>query len=71
LANTLLWFGVMAAQRQQTTDQTLSLTMNGLVALNMVYVAVHSALRPENVCSERFLAFISNPLLYLLASDND
>jgi hypothetical protein len=62
-------FGLCAArvfwESAASSERTLSMVVTSLVLLNTVYVAIHWALRPENLFPGGFLAFMRNPLVYL------
>jgi hypothetical protein len=65
-ANFLFPLAVVVSEHGGVSERALSMALTSLVLLNTVYIAIHWAIRPENLFPSWFLSFISNPLLYLL-----
>lgn len=51
-------------------DKTPFLLLSSFILLNTIYIAIHWALRPENIFSAAFLRFMSNPLFFFLRRRN-
>jgi hypothetical protein len=64
-ANFLFCSSLVAYEGRHTSERVLSMVLTSFVLLNTTYIAIHWAFRPENIFSKRFLAFISNPVVYL------
>jgi hypothetical protein len=69
-ANFLFCFGLMIFARgfhyNALFDHTPGLVLTSFLLLNTIYIATHWAFRPENLFSESFIKFISNPIGYFL-----
>jgi hypothetical protein len=66
LLNFLFCTGLIVWENRAVSSRTLSMGLSSFALLNTVYIAIHWALRPENLFPGRFLLFISNPLVFIL-----
>jgi hypothetical protein len=65
VANFLLCLILMLLGNRPASLRMLSTAFASLALLNMVYVAIHWAVRPENLFPRQLLAFVSSPIGYL------
>lgn len=65
--NMLFWMATVLLHGQNATVLELALGVNGMVIVSMVYIAVHWALRPENVLPGPLVRFLSDPVTYLVS----
>jgi hypothetical protein len=64
--NFLFCTALIVWENRAVSSSALSMGIASFALLNAVYLAIHWALRPENLFPGRFLLFISNPLVYIL-----
>jgi|SRR5882724_1790545 len=66
-ANFVFSVVLVAWERRRASERALSMVLTSFALLNATYIAIHWAFRPENIFTAPFLAFISNPILYVLS----
>lgn len=64
----VIWAIVVAREPydEKLVLEATGLAMASLAMLSSLYIVLHRAFRPENLFSESFIEFASNPLAYLL-----
>jgi len=63
--NFVFCVAVVAWENRGASERALLMVLTSFALLNMVYIAIHWAFRPENLFPDQFLAFISHPMVYL------